>query len=132
MVGDLLVNSYTMLINVYCKTSKVKEAKKLYNEMLQVRMRPSARTYGVLLKGLFQVGKVSDAKMLFGVFKAWYCANLSIYGIFLNGMCKNGCLLGAIELFNDLKSYNLKLDIEAFNRVIDGLCKVGKLEMGAF
>lgn len=47
-------------------------------------------------------------------------------------MCKNGCLLGAIELFNDLKSYNLKLDIEAFNRVIDGLCKVGKLEMGAF
>lgn len=82
MVGDLLVNSYTMLINVYCKTSKVKEAKKLYNEMLQVRMRPSARTYGVLLKGLFQVGKVSDAKMLFGVFKAYGIAQIYLYMAF--------------------------------------------------
>ena len=44
-------------------------------------------------------------------------------------MCKNGKLLKALELQDDIWGKDFMLDILSYNAIIDGCCKKGKIEV---
>ncbi|XP_044510125.1 putative pentatricopeptide repeat-containing protein At1g09680 [Mangifera indica] len=55
--------------------------------------------------------------------------DLFTYNILIDGYCKNGCVLEAVELFHTLINRNIQPDITTFNCLINGLCKTGRLNI---
>ena len=53
---------------------------------------------------------------------------LSTYTVMLSGLCKNGHIEEAIDLFHSLENTKYKPSIELFSILIDGMCKAGTLE----
>lgn len=46
---------------------------------------------------------------------------------FIDGLCKNSCILEAAELFRTLHNTKFELDLTVFNCLVDGLCKSWRL-----
>lgn len=59
---------------------------------------------------------------------SWVVPNLRTYIVLIDGLCKNGYLSEALELFYDLEKCKSKLNIEFVSCLIDGLCRVRRLE----
>ncbi|KAK1568769.1 hypothetical protein Q3G72_028441 [Acer saccharum] len=51
------------------------------------------------------------------------------YNILIDGLCKNGCVLEAVDLFHNLKNCKFDLSIEIASCLINGPCKTKKLEI---
>ncbi|KAK3182858.1 hypothetical protein Dsin_030144 [Dipteronia sinensis] len=88
--------------------------------------------YNTLLSGFFQVGKIGQAKKIFGEMRFNNVApDVSTYNILIDGLCKNGCVTKAIEVFHTLKKKksNFDLSIETYNCFLHGLCETGRLEI---
>ncbi|KAK3185073.1 hypothetical protein Dsin_032359 [Dipteronia sinensis] len=111
------VVSYNILINGFCKRKKkIDNAMNLHREMISKGIRPTVVTYNTLLIGLFIVGRVGEAQKLFDKMQVNDVApNSCTFTIFIDGFCKNDCVLDALEFYNTLENCKVKLTIEIAN-----------------
>ncbi|KAJ9178665.1 hypothetical protein P3X46_010532 [Hevea brasiliensis] len=129
MVTNRIVNvfSYNILINGYCKSKRIDEAKKLFDEMPWKSLFPNSVTFNALIKGLWQVGWPRIAKELFkNMCSHGPQPNIATYRILLDGLCKQGDLDEALTLFKTMEKSQFKLDNVIYTILIDGLFKAGK------
>ncbi|XP_031283423.1 pentatricopeptide repeat-containing protein At1g62680, mitochondrial-like [Pistacia vera] len=108
---------------------EVSEALSLYREMISEGIRPDVITYSTLLIGFFLIANVKDAQNLVGEMQLNDAfPNSWTYSIVIDELCKNECVLEALEMFNALVNNTIAVSIEGLSSLIDGLCKTVKFE----
>ncbi|XP_031250166.1 putative pentatricopeptide repeat-containing protein At1g12700, mitochondrial [Pistacia vera] len=100
------IYTYNILINGYCLNKEVNEALSLYREMISKGM----------LTGFFLIAKVKDAQNLVGEMQLNDAfPDSSTYNILIDGLCKNRCVLEALEMFSTLVINKFAVGIEEQN-----------------
>ncbi|CAM8901608.1 unnamed protein product [Rhodiola kirilowii] len=129
------VITYSIVIAGMFRAGKWEEAQAIFHEMLDKGLSPGVFTYGVLLKGLCSSGnsrialnlheQIADGTHdLSGVLQL----NLICYSTLINGLCKDGLIDKAKELFLEMKKKDISPNVITYTMVIDGLCRAGKWE----
>ena len=89
-----------------------------FHVMCRQELIPNTVTYTTLLHG------VSHEMVCRG-----QMPNLVTYSILLDYLCENGHFVEAMVLLKFIEGSNLDLDIKVYSIAIDGMCKVGQLEV---
>ncbi|XP_031271282.1 pentatricopeptide repeat-containing protein At1g62914, mitochondrial-like [Pistacia vera] len=111
MVLDIY--TYNILINGYCLADRIGDARELFDSITRKGYRPNV---------------VKDARNLVGEMRLNDAfPNSWTYNIFIDGLCKNGRVLEALEMFNALVNNEIAVSIEGLNSLINGLCKTERL-----
>ncbi|XP_031257988.1 putative pentatricopeptide repeat-containing protein At3g16710, mitochondrial [Pistacia vera] len=111
------------------------EAMELFKKMAVFGVRRDALTYWTLIKRLCQTGNTSIVLRLHEEMVAGNGEGVVIckpdivsYGSIIDGLCKDGLVDKAKELFLEMKGKTIKPDVVVFNSLIYGCCFVGNLE----
>ncbi|KAL8482796.1 hypothetical protein ACS0TY_025722 [Phlomoides rotata] len=126
------VNEYTfnIAVNCYCLVNRVDFGFGILGIMFKSGNKPDVTTFGTLLKWLFLDDKVAEAEKLFKkllVLELCDPNDVMILTV-INGLCKAGGTIPALELLHVLEKTRWKADVKAHNAVIDGLCKGGMVD----
>ncbi|TKY59360.1 Pentatricopeptide repeat-containing protein [Spatholobus suberectus] len=143
--------TYSTLLHGYCSKGKVFEAKSVLREMVRNGCQPNTYTCNTLLHSLWKEGRTLEAEeMLQKMNEKCYQPDTVTCNIVVNGLCRNGELDKAIEivsemwtngptsldkgnsfasLINSIANVSNSLpDGITYTTLINGLCKVGRLE----
>ncbi|KAL8482764.1 hypothetical protein ACS0TY_025708 [Phlomoides rotata] len=126
------VNEYTfnIAVNCYCLVNRVDFGFGILGVMFKSGNKPDVTTFGTLLKGLFLDDKVAEAEKLFKkllVLKICEPNDVMILTV-INGLCKAGETIPALELLHLLEKTRWKPNVYAYSTLIDGLCKGGMVD----
>ncbi|CAM8899266.1 unnamed protein product [Rhodiola kirilowii] len=143
VLGLVLKLGYTMnnigissLMHALCNELRINDAALLFQKMkTNLGCTPDIVTYGVLLKGLCSTGnsrialnlheQIADGTHdLSGVLQM----NFICYSTLIDGLCKDGFIDKAKELFLEMKKKDISPNVITYNIVIGGLCRAGKWE----
>lgn len=123
--------TYRLLIQGCCKSYRINEAMKIFNEMQYSGIRPETVVYNSLLDGLLKCRKLMEACDLFEkmVDDDSVRASCWTYNILIDGLYKNGRPEAAYTMFFDLKRKgNNFIDGVTYSIVILHLCREDQVE----
>ncbi|KAL3002532.1 hypothetical protein AAZX31_08G059100 [Glycine max] len=143
--------AYSTLLHGYCSRGKVFEAKSVLHEMIRNGCQPNTYTCNTLLHSLWKEGRTLEAEeMLQKMNEKCYQPDTVTCNIVVNGLCRNGELDKASEIVSEMwtngptsldkgNSFaslinsihnvsNCLPDGITYTTLINGLCKVGRLE----
>ncbi|CAM8930725.1 unnamed protein product [Rhodiola kirilowii] len=124
------------LMNALSEQLRINDAAFLFQKMnTHLGCTPDIVTYGTLLKGLCSTGnsrialnlheQIADGTHdLSGILQL----NLICYNTLIDGLCNDGLIDKAKELFLEMKKKDISPSVVTYNIVIDGLCRAGKWE----
>ncbi|CAI9781186.1 unnamed protein product [Fraxinus pennsylvanica] len=119
--------TYGILMNGFCLENRIDNAKELFDFRGAKGHKKNDVCYGVLISGFCNV---EVARGLFVKMKVYeVIPDTATYTKLLDGFFKNNCVADAMELFHSLEISSFDLHIEVYNRVLDGLCKAGEIDI---
>lgn len=124
------LQTYTVLVNGWCRVKNLMEAGRLWNEMIDLGFKPDIVAYNVMLAGLLRSKKRSDAIKLFEVMKAkGPPPNLRSYTTLIRDFCKQSKLEEAVEYFDEMLESGYQPDAAIYTCLITGFGNQKKMEM---
>ncbi|KAF3455089.1 hypothetical protein FNV43_RR05537 [Rhamnella rubrinervis] len=124
------LQTYTVLVNGWCRVKNLMEAGRLWNEMIDLGFKPDIVAYNVMLAGLLRSKKRSDAIKLFEVMKAkGPPPNLRSYTTLIRDFCKQSKLEEAVEYFDEMLESGYQPDAAIYTCLITGYGNQKKMEM---
>ncbi|KAJ0693675.1 putative tetratricopeptide-like helical domain superfamily, pentacotripeptide-repeat region of PRORP [Helianthus annuus] len=115
------IQTYTVLLNGWCKVGNLLEAGKVWNEMIDKGLSPDIVAYNTMLEGLLKVHKRSDAVKLFELMKAkGPSPNERSYTIMIRDLCKQKRMKDAVEYYENMLSFGCKPDAAVYTCLITG------------
>lgn len=119
--------TYNTLIFGLSKAGRVKEARKYLDLMVELGHTPDAVTYTSLMNGMCRDGDCAGALRLLQEMERKGCApNACTYNTLLHGLCK-GMLEKAVELYEVMKSNEMKLETAAYATFVRFLVRNGRV-----
>ncbi|XP_026378039.1 pentatricopeptide repeat-containing protein At3g22470, mitochondrial-like [Papaver somniferum] len=120
------VVSYNAIIDIICKGGLLDQALYLFSGMLRdLNVVPDVVAYNILIKEFGNLGRIKEANKLFDEMKDSYHLT---YGTIFDGLCKNGEIKEAIELFESMEGTSISANIGIYSMKYNLLIQVGKLE----
>ncbi|KAI9074225.1 hypothetical protein K1719_043790 [Acacia pycnantha] len=125
--------TYNTFIKGYCLTNNLDKALHLFSTMACAGIQPNKVTCNILVHALCGKGLLKEAKILFekilddddGEAKP----DLVTSTIFMDYHFKNGAMIKALSLWDELHQKNGKVDVVAYNVIIHGLCMSQKMNL---
>ncbi|TYG87822.1 hypothetical protein ES288_A13G245500v1 [Gossypium darwinii] len=115
------LNSYTILLNGWCKVRNLMEAGKVWNEMIDKGFEPDVVAHNVMIDGLLRSRKMSDAAKLFEAMKSkGPSPNVRSYTIMIREFCKQGKMNFAIQYFEEMRGSGCLPDAAIYTCLITG------------
>lgn len=120
--------TYSALISAFGKLDRDDSAIRLFDEMRENGLHPTAKIYTTLLGIYFKLGKVEDALRLVREMRENGCApTVYTYTELIKGLGKAGRVEEAYSMFLNTLKDGCKPDIVLINNVINMLGKAGRL-----
>ncbi|KAG6421877.1 hypothetical protein SASPL_118436 [Salvia splendens] len=123
--------TYTVVISGLCKIKRTSDAYNLFNEMgfcCLIDGLVKANRFSEA-EGFSDLGLLDDAESLkLEISQNNQLPNMCTYTILIRAFCRNGVLVEAQQIFNNMQKLGCSPSVVTFNALIDGLCKAGKLE----
>ncbi|RZC93453.1 hypothetical protein C5167_007265 [Papaver somniferum] len=120
--------TYSALIYVFGKLGRDASAIRLFNEMKENRMQPSAKIYTTLLALYFKLGQVEKALVLFNEMKDSNCIpTVFTYTELIKGLGKAGRFDEAYGVFLSMYTDGCKPDVVLMNNLINIMGRAGRL-----
>ncbi|CAA7013735.1 unnamed protein product [Microthlaspi erraticum] len=114
------------LLSLFVKSRRLRDARKVYEEMCERGGCADNYSTCILLKGLCSEGKVEEGKKLIEDRWGKGCVpNIVFYNTIIGGYCKVGDIENANLVFKELKSKGFMPSLETFGTMINGFCKKG-------
>lgn len=115
------LQTYTVLLNGWCRAKNLMEAGRLWNEMIEKGLKPDIVAYNVMLEGLLRCKKRSDAIKLFEVMKAkGPSPNVRSYTIMIRDSCKSTKMKEAVGYFDEMTGSGCQPDAAIYTCLITG------------
>ncbi|KAG5106610.1 hypothetical protein JHK82_043580 [Glycine max] len=119
--------TYNTLIKGYCAVNGVDRALYLFSTMAYAGILPNRVTCSILVCALCEKGLLMEAKsMLVEILKdddEKGIPDLVTSSIFMDSYFKNGAIIQALNLWNQMLQNCTKVDVVAYNVLINGFCK---------
>lgn len=119
--------TYNTLIKGYCAVNGVDRALYLFSTMTYAGILPNRVTCSILVCALCEKGLLMEAKsMLVEILKdddEKGIPDLVTSSIFMDSYFKNGAIIQALNLWNQMLQNCTKVDVVAYNVLINGFCK---------
>ncbi|KAJ0247793.1 putative pentatricopeptide repeat-containing protein [Hirschfeldia incana] len=121
---------YNVALAGLCKAGKLKEARKLFSELiLREGFSPDEYTYTILIHGCAVDGEVNEAFNLRDEMAVkGITPNVVTYNALIKGLCKSGNLDRAQRLLRKLPQKGVTPNAITYKTLIDGLMKCGRLD----
>ncbi|KAJ4879509.1 putative pentatricopeptide repeat-containing protein [Raphanus sativus] len=118
---------YNVALAGLCKAGKLKEARKLFSELiLREGFSPDEYTYTILIHGCAVDGDVNEAFNLRDEMSVkGITPNVVTYNALIKGLCKSGNLDRAQRLLRKLPHKGITPNAITYNTIIDGLMRSG-------
>ncbi|XP_077220558.1 pentatricopeptide repeat (PPR) superfamily protein [Tasmannia lanceolata] len=119
---------YNTLIHALCRNGKVGRARSLINEMVD----PSGVTFNVMISAYCREGDLIQALvMLEKSFALGFVPDVVTVTKVLEVLCNEGRVMDAVEVLDRVeKKKGGLIDTVAYNAVINGFCRLGKVKVG--
>ncbi|XP_071702441.1 uncharacterized protein [Rutidosis leptorrhynchoides] len=115
------IETYTVLLNGWCKVGNLLEAGKVWNEMIDSGLSPDIVAHNTMLEGLLKVHKRSDAVKLFEVMKSkGPLPNERSYTIMIRDLCKQNRMKEAVEYYDNMVMFGCKPDVGVYTCLVTG------------
>jgi len=142
--------SINLLIEVLCKNKRLEEAQKLLNQLetyepsntflstntnmeflkLNTNCGVNINTWVIFLKNLFKLQKPNLGTFYYKkLIQSEKFHNESIFNVIIEGYSKNLMFEQVLEVYNEMKTYEVKPSIITFNCIIDALSKNNDIKM---
>ncbi|KAJ8430577.1 hypothetical protein Cgig2_019149 [Carnegiea gigantea] len=122
----LMVDSYSMLIDMHCKDGRVDEARAILECMVDRGIAPDVVAYSTLIDGLCKANKL---KRTFKYFKEMQLhgivPNVITFTSLFDGLHKNGHPHRAMALLREMHNNGIALGIMICDIQLDSLCESG-------
>ncbi|KAK1434392.1 hypothetical protein QVD17_00132 [Tagetes erecta] len=109
---------YNTLVSAFCKEGKTNEAEKLVEMLREDGHVPNVVTFNSMISALCSAGKVLEASRIFRDMQV----NKELGNEEL-GLVRNGMLLEAQAVLNEMAEKGVQPSIVSYNIMMDGLCK---------
>ncbi|KAF1895181.1 hypothetical protein Lal_00022680 [Lupinus albus] len=124
------LQTYTILLNGWCRVRNLLEAGRVWNEMVDEGFKPDIVAHNVMLEGLLRCRKKSDAIKLFEVMKAkGPLPNVRSYTIMIQDLCKQKMMREAVDYFNEMVDLGCQPDTALYTCLITGFGRQRRMDM---
>ncbi|KAK7245542.1 hypothetical protein RIF29_40388 [Crotalaria pallida] len=124
------VQTYTILLNGWCKVRNLLEAGRVWNEMVDKGFKPDIVAHNVMLEGLLRCRKKSDAIKLFEVMKAkGPSPNVRSYTIIIRDLSKQKMMREAVDYFHEMIDRGSQPDTALYTCLITGFGRQKRMDM---
>ncbi|CAM8967801.1 unnamed protein product [Rhodiola kirilowii] len=123
--------TYNILLKGYCEQLQIKNAKELMKEMTEDEsIMPDVVSYNILINGCIMVDDSAGALAYFNEMRSRGIAPSKIsYTTLMKAFSMSGQPKLASKVFDEmLKDQRVKVDIVAWNMLVEGYCRLGLLE----
>ncbi|XP_010917211.1 uncharacterized protein [Elaeis guineensis] len=122
------VVTYTSVISGYCKMGKMEEALEVFNEMIELGIRPSRVTYNVLIDGFGKAGDMPSAVSMYERMMVCGCPpDVVTFTSLIDGYSRSEKLDDALRLWNEMGQRGIRPNAYTFAIVISSLCKKNRI-----
>ncbi|PNY03993.1 pentatricopeptide repeat-containing protein mitochondrial-like [Trifolium pratense] len=123
------VRVYNVMLNGWFRARKFKHAERLWEEMKNENVRPSAVTYDTLVKLYCQMGCVEKAlKMIGEMTKEGIEPNTTVYNPIIDALAGAGRFEEALGMMERFHVLQIGPDLSTYNSLVKGFCKARDLE----
>nr|GEU53201.1 pentatricopeptide repeat-containing protein At4g11690-like [Tanacetum cinerariifolium] len=131
MIGEGVVNpdvgTCTVMIKGFCKTGRIEDARKVFDEMGGKR---NLRSFNTLVSGMCKKGLMDEALEIVERMKGSEdcLPDIVTYTTLIDGYCKIGDLDEAKKCFDEMVSRNVEPNEVTYNALTNGLCVCGDID----
>ncbi|XP_002974126.2 pentatricopeptide repeat-containing protein At1g63330 [Selaginella moellendorffii] len=120
---------YNGIITGLCRASRVMDAYKVLEKMVEESIVPNVFTYTILLNGLCRSNKTKLAREVFQEMKRNGCKpNPITYGTLIQHLSRAGEIDEALRVMIEQRSLELPTDVITCTTIVGGLCKASRLD----
>eukprot|EP00930_Biecheleria_cincta_P001590 TRINITY_DN102726_c0_g1_i1.p1 TRINITY_DN102726_c0_g1~~TRINITY_DN102726_c0_g1_i1.p1 ORF type:complete len:1024 (+),score=255.96 TRINITY_DN102726_c0_g1_i1:152-3223(+) len=120
------VQNYGLIIKAYACLKRVDKCWSVWEDMTQLRkMVPSDVALSCMLDAVVTAGRVDEAVALFRQWETTVVPNTIIYSNLIKGFAATGDAERAMEMYGELKSRGLPMNIVVYSTLIDAQAKSG-------
>ncbi|KAK8615189.1 hypothetical protein V6N13_068970 [Hibiscus sabdariffa] len=114
----------------FCKTGKPDFALGFFKSCVKSgALRPNVVTYTALLNTLNLLGRFDEAcDLVSGIEKEGLALDVVLYGCWIFGYLRNGCLMEALKKHREMVERGIKPDTVSYTILVDGFSKEGSVE----
>lgn len=123
--------TYNILLKGYCQQLQIDKAKELLKEMADdAEIEPDVVSYNTLIDGCIQVDDSAGALVFFNEMRAKGIAPTKVsYTTLMKAFALSGQPKLANQVFDEMiKDPRVKVDLIAWNMLVEGYCKLGLVE----
>lgn len=130
--------TFNTLVVVHCREGRIEDAMKVFNQMVELRVRRDSASYSMVIRVLCENGEFGQAEELVDELlekevlkKRGGCTPfIAAYNPVFVYLCEHGKTKKARMLFGQLLDRRSKVDVPAFKTLILGHCREGDFEEG--
>lgn len=122
------IQTYTVLLNGWCKIGNLLEAGKIWNEMIDIGIHPDIVAHNIMLEGLLKSHKRSEAIKFFEIMKSKGPCNTRSYTIMIRDLCKQKKMKEAIQCYENMLSHEHNPDVAVYTCLITGFGNIKQMD----
>lgn len=114
------VDEFNVLIRAFCTQRQMKEARSVFNKMID-RFLPNSKTLNILLLGFKDTGDITSVELFYHeMVRRGFKPDSVTYSIRINAYCKKGRIGDGLRLVKEMELANYSLTIETISSLIQG------------
>ncbi|KAB1995940.1 hypothetical protein ES319_D13G195800v1 [Gossypium barbadense] len=121
--------TYTVLVNGWCSSGKMKEAQDFLEDMSKKGFNPPVRGRDLLIEGLLNAGYLESAKkMVRRMTKEGFVPDIATFNSLAETICKTEEIDFCIDMYHSVCKLGLCPDINTYKILIPAASKVGRID----
>ncbi|KAK3160358.1 hypothetical protein QOZ80_1BG0058460 [Eleusine coracana subsp. coracana] len=124
-----VIKSWNIILNGWCVKGSLRDATRIWNEIIASKLRPDLITYGTYINVLTKNGRTGAAVKLFNSMREKGTnPDVAICNCIIDHLCFKKKIPEALEIFGEMNDQHCQADVATYNTLIKHLCKIRRME----
>ncbi|KAJ4822541.1 hypothetical protein Tsubulata_022391 [Turnera subulata] len=121
--------TYSVLVNAWCSSGKLKEAREFLEEMSRKGFNPPVRGRDLLVEGLLNAGYFESAKdMVRKMIKEGTVPDVATFNAMVETVCKSGEVEFCVDMYYGVCNLGFVPDVNSYKILIPAVSKAGRID----
>ncbi|KAF8704982.1 hypothetical protein HU200_031232 [Digitaria exilis] len=124
-----VIKSWNIILNGWCVKGSLREAQRIWNDIIGSKVERDLFTYGIFIKALTKAGRISSAVKLFNrMWEKGINPDVAICNCIIDQLCFKKRIPEALEIFGEMNDRRCQADVATYNTLIKYLCNIKRME----